>query len=111
MHQKAGVGVDFDPVLGHQTGQRGAVFQKQPPLLKLGLVQRQIEGLRDVQTHALCHLWEEVGTGRVEGVVEVEDPSVDIGKGHELRLVALLQRGLYGAGGNCQGRSALFLSP
>ena len=68
----------IDAMLDHQAAQRRAVaLEERAPELgrRLGI---ELEPGRDVRAHARRDLREEIGRGRIERVVEIENPGVDL---------------------------------
>ena len=65
-------------VLEHEAAQSGAVLAEVALLQLVGLLPINVEGGGNVVADALAHLVEEVRTRRIEGVVEVEYPGVDV---------------------------------
>ena len=72
--------VRVHPVLGHHAAHRGAVALVVVLLHPEGLVLADLEEVRDVAADALVHLLPEVQVMRVERVVEVEHPGLDMGE-------------------------------
>src|SRR5262245_52750903 len=73
--------VRLHAVLGHQPAHRGAVALVIVLLQPERLLMADLEKLRDVAADALVHLLPQVDVMRIERVVEVEHPGVDVGKG------------------------------
>src|SRR5680860_1332512 len=71
-------GVRRDAVKLHETGKRGAVLGVVALPQRMRLVERKIEGVGDERAHALVHLREQVAVRRIERVVEIEHPSLDM---------------------------------
>src|SRR5207237_1977890 len=78
----------FDPVIGHQPGEGGAVGVE---IILLHLARRHgIEAgqLLDVEADPLVNELEQIAAVRIEAVVEIEDPDVDMSEagvhGHAL---------------------------
>ena len=67
-------------VVGHQAGQGGAVLVVVALLQRAGLDRPQADAALDEGLHAVVDQGEQVALGRIEGVVEVEDPGVDMGE-------------------------------
>jgi len=65
-------------VLEHEAAQRGAVFAEIALLQLVGFLPVDVEGGGDVVADALADLVEEVRARRIEGVVEIENPGVDV---------------------------------
>ena len=76
-------------VLAHQPGEGGAVFIVIVFLDALGLDQVHAQQFGDERAHALIHLRKQIAFGRIECVVQIEDPGLDtaergeIGRGHQ----------------------------
>ncbi len=67
-----------DAMVGHQPRQRGAVLVQVLLLQRAGLEARQAGLARHELGHPAFHQGDELGPRRIEGVVEVEDPDVDV---------------------------------
>src|SRR3546814_2240566 len=65
-------------VVQHQPVQGGAVFEEVTLLQYPRLFRHDAEDATDIRLDALVHLGEQVAMRRVEGVVEVEYPDLDI---------------------------------
>ena len=72
--------VRIDPVLGHQAAQRRAVRMEESLLdpVRRGRIEPQQP--RHERPHPHVDLGEQVGLRRIQRVVEVEDPGVDMGE-------------------------------
>src|SRR5262249_48769081 len=69
------------PLLDHNTPHRGAIAPVEILLLAEGIVIGGVEEFCDVVANAFIDLLPEVEVMRVERVVEVEHPGVDVSKG------------------------------
>ena len=77
--------VGLHAVLGHQPAHRGAValviVLLQPECFLVG----DLEEVRDVVADALVHLLPEIDVVRIERVVEIEHPGLDVAEGARRR--------------------------
>ena len=64
----------------HQPGQRGAVLVVIGLAQALRLFERNAETIGDELAHALVDLGEQIAVGRIERVVEIEHPRLDMGE-------------------------------
>src|SRR5688500_10096448 len=78
----------IDAILCHQSGQRRPMFLKILLLDPPRLHRAATEQLPNKAAHAQIDEFEKVGRRRIETVVQVEDPAVDMvkGRGHRYRL-------------------------
>ena len=67
-------------VLGHHPAHRGAVALVIILLQLEGVVARDFQEIGDVVADALVHLLPEIEVMRIQRVVEIEDPGLDIGE-------------------------------
>ena len=70
----------LDPVIGHQPGERGAVGVE---IILLHLARRhriEAEQFLDILPDPPVDQFEQIAAVRIEAVVEIEDPGVDMGK-------------------------------
>jgi hypothetical protein len=74
------IGHRIDPVFVHEARERGAVESPVVCAEPVGFVARHAERRHDIGRHPRLDLVEEPGGGRVERVVEVEDPGLDTGE-------------------------------
>src|SRR5262249_31097976 len=72
--------VGIHPVLDHHAPHGGAVAAVEILLLAEGIVMSGAEELGDVVTNALVDLLPEIEVMRIEGVVEIEHPGIDVSK-------------------------------
>ncbi len=94
--------VRIDVMFRHQPGQRRAVAVEIVLLQPARLVPRQLQQPRDIIGHPLVDLREQVRARRIERVVQIEDPGVDMGERRQHRRAS--RRG----GGPAQARAACF---
>ena len=70
----------LDAMIGHQPGERGAMGVE---IILLHLARRhrvEADQLLDIEADPLVDQLEQVAAVRIEAVVEIEDPGVDMGK-------------------------------
>ncbi len=70
----------IDLMLGHQPGQRGAVRMEIALLDAECLFAVHAQQVADEGGHALVDMREQIGARRIERIVQIEDPGVDMGK-------------------------------
>ena len=73
--------VGLHPMHGHQAAHRSSVALVIVLLQVEGLLMRDLEEARDVVADALVHLLPEVEVVRIERVVEIEHPGLDVTEG------------------------------
>ena len=70
--------VRVDLMLFHQSGERGAVGVEMGLLYPLRLDWIAAEQPFDIGAHPLVDQFEQAGGGRIEAIVEIEDPVADV---------------------------------
>src|SRR6058998_1610406 len=72
--------VRIDAMLGHQAGERRAVRMKMRFLDAMRFFGIAAEQIFNELPHAYIDQREQIGRRRIEAVVQIEDPAVDMGK-------------------------------
>src|SRR6478735_12159054 len=73
--------IGLHPMHGHQAAHRSSVAFVVVLLQVEGLLMRDLEEARDVVADALVHLLPKVEVVRIERVVEIEHPGLDVAEG------------------------------
>src|SRR5579872_2088792 len=70
--------VRLQSVLGHQSAHRGAVALVIILLHAKGLIRRYLQEILDIGADAVVHLLPEIEVMRIERIVEIEHPGLDV---------------------------------
>jgi hypothetical protein len=71
----------IDAILCHQAGKRGTMFMEMLLLDPPSLLRLATEQPLDELAHADVDQLEQICRSRIEAVVEIEDPAIDVAKG------------------------------